>query len=460
MMGAYGILLPISSLPNRHGCGDFSLNVRNFLMLLQKNHVTYWQILPLNPMGLGDSPYQSYSSFAIDPIYISLDELTKQGYLPKIKNNHAFDLFVDFQNVRKFKEVYYRMAFQRFVKDDDFIAFTQKEWVKEYACYQMYLEQNQGKHWNEWTIFKDDPEQFEYHCFLQYIVFQQFKAFQQLVHQYGIQLIGDIPFYVGYDSSDVYFYQKQFLLDEYHQPLWIAGVPPDYFSKTGQRWGNPIYDWEAMKKDGYAFWLKRLEHMHRLYDLVRIDHFRAFDTYWMIDAKGKDAIQGHWEFGPSYDFFDTLFQMDPNYPLIAEDLGLLRQEVYTLRDHYGLSGMYILQFSLFEQTSHVNQIVYTGTHDNPTLKQWYLNLSNKDKKRVRKLVLSHRGQNVFEALLHYTCQCESKICIIPMADVLQSKHGRINTPGTIGKHNWSYRMVNDKGLAYALQSCFGKKELR
>lgn len=443
-----GILMPIASLPSRHGIGEFGPEAYKFIDLISKTQLKYWQILPLNPLGFGNSPYQPYSSFAGDEIYI---------YLEDMPHYDISSTKIDYDGARNWKEKYLREAYNKFEKDEDYEAFKKKAfWLDDYAHFMTMKKQNSSS-WQEWKNEKEDLEEVEYQCFIQYLFYKQWMDIKAYANKKGIQIIGDMPMYVGLDSADVYYSREDFLLDEDGYPTSVAGVPPDYFSKDGQLWGNPLYDWEKQKKDGYQFWMKRLSWNKDLYDIIRIDHFRAFDTYWSIPAKEKTARHGEWLLGPSYDFFDQLFKVYPDIKLIAEDLGDLREEVLTLKDHYHLLGMRIGQYSLGKQEEKEGFklpeycIVYTGTHDNDSVKGWYDSQSKKEKRRVRRILHRYKGKAP-EKILRFTLDSDCILSIIPVQDfIFLGGESRLNTPGTVGSPNWEWKLRD----FYMLESKLG-----
>ena len=333
---------------------------------------------------------------------------------------------------------------------------------------------NDGTCWNEWSreekdwpktrtpLPKEIEEEAAYQMFLQYIFYTQWMKVKDAANSCGIQIMGDVPFYVGVDSVDVWAGKDNFLLDEDGHPTFIAGVPPDYFSSTGQRWGNPIYDWEYMAKNGYQFWVHRIGYSSKLFDIIRIDHFRAFDTYWKIPASCPTAVEGQWIEAPGYQVIDTLKEKIPEVNLVAEDLGDLRPEVLALRDHYHLKGMKILVFDIDTKGKYAydcsddveNIIIYTGTHDNDTLMEWYKGLSRRAQCKVRRF-LKRKGfgqGSVKDRLIAYTLKSRAEYAILPAADFLgQGREGHINTPGTVGSPNWEWRMPEFEKIQKELQ---------
>lgn len=453
-----GILMPIASLPSFYGVGDFGLVSRKFITLIKTTGFKVWQLLPLNPLGYGNSPYQSYSSNAMDELYISLDFLVRDGYLLEVKNYQPDSILIDYEAVRKYKQDYLLEAFQRFKPTDEFELFCKQDWLNNYAVFMMLKKKNGLKCWNEWetedknwikdkkldiSIYEDE---IRYEMFIQFIAFKQWNELHSYANEAGIELIGDIPFYVGIDSVDVWESQDDFLLDGEGKPTSVAGVPPDYFNDEGQRWGNPLYNWEHMRKSGFKFWAERLAYAQELFDVIRIDHFRAFDTYWKIDASEATAIKGEWIEAPGVELFDAVFKKYPKLNLIAEDLGYLRPEVIELRDHFNLMGMRIIQYSLDEEgmkSDRENLTVYTGTHDNETLRSWYSHLAIEEKRSIQALFDESKFEEVDAcvSLIQYTLNSKANCAIISILDLLDDEmDSRINTPGTIGNPNWQWKM--------------------
>lgn len=468
-----GILLPLSSLPSNHGVGDMGANSYYFIDMLEKVQGRIWQILPLNPVGYGNSPYQPYSSFAGDEIYISLDELHKEGLLKELPEMFLEDAIkVDYEAVRTYKTKYLREAFKNFVPDQEYEEFISQQWVYLYAVYLTIKKKNDLKCWNEWPQMQKDwiktasydvssfHHEIQYEMFVQYIFFKQWIAIKNYANSKGIQIMGDIPFYVGVDSLDVWANQECFLLDEEGIPNFIAGVPPDYFSATGQRWGNPIYNWDYLKEDNYRFWQDRIAYNSKLFDIIRIDHFRAFDTYWKIPASCPTAIEGEWIEAPGYDVFHMFREKFPNVEIIAEDLGDLRPEVHELKEYFGLKGMKVVEFTFDPNESNndfedvENMVIYTGTHDNQTIKGWYLGQGAELQKDIdRKLEsLGYTDDSVSDRFVRYTLDSIADIAILPVQDVIGlDDSGRINTPGTLGTPNWEWKLSDFKGLEEKLE---------
>ncbi len=470
-----GILMPVASLAGRHGCGTFGKEAYHFIDAVSRAGLRIWQILPLNPLGYGNSPYQPYSSYAMDDLYISLDDLYERGLLHhKAPSFHRNASRIDYESVRKFREPYLREAWHNFVPDQNYTVFSFQEWLRNYAVFMTFRKINHNRCWNEWPDdMKNEPiegnidlKQYEdeilYQVFLQYILFLQWKDLKQYANDHDIEIMGDLPFYVGLDSADVWASRENFLLDKDGHPDFIAGVPPDYFSKTGQRWGNPIYNWDYMKKDHFKFWIERLSYTQRLFDAVRVDHFRAFDTYWKIKASCPTAVDGEWVEAPGYELFDALFKVAPDLEIIAEDLGDLRAEVLTLRDHYHFRGMRVIEFSfnpdgMEEDKDHL--LVYTGTHDNDPLYAWYQKHTSSERHKMRKYLWNHgyRKHSFVSDMTDYALHSNADMVIIPMCDWIHGDGStRINLPGTVGKNNWTWRMQNlsafEKRIAEIRQS--------
>ncbi len=464
-----GILMPVSALPSKTGVGDMGESAYQWIEILKKNGIKIWQILPLNPLGYGNSPYQPYSSYAGDELYISLELLYKEGLLEEIVPPYREKMTkIEYDLVRNFKEPYLKNAYNIFRnkgmhKDEKYREFVTQPWVQKYGVFRALKSTNGEKCWNEWKQNEKDwteirsqlpitvEEEAKYQEFLQYLFFTQWIKLKTKANESGIQIMGDLPFYVGVDSADVWSGKKNFLLDNEGRPTFIAGVPPDYFSETGQRWGNPIYNWEYIEKTNYQFWIDRIGYCNQLFDIIRIDHFRAFDTYWKIPASCPTAIEGEWVEAPGYEVIAALKNKIPGLNLVAEDLGDLRPEVLELKNYYHLKGMKILVFSIETKGKYArdisketeNVILYTGTHDNDTLMEWYGNLTTAAKRKVRRF-LKRKGLgkgSVKDRFILYTLKSKAEYVILPAQDILGlGKEGHMNTPGTVGTPNWEWRM--------------------
>lgn len=457
-----GLLMPVASLPSNYGIGDFGKGSLEFIDYVSSCGAKIWQILPLNPLGYGNSPYQPYSSFAGDELYIDLEQLYESGLLSELPEAFQKESSkIQYEEVRAYKEIYLKKAFSAFTPDEAYRTFAAQTWVYDYAVFLTLKKKNNLKCWNEWktehknwiqdrafdvSIYDTD---IRYEMFLQYLFFTQWIRVKQYANDRGIEIMGDIPFYVGIDSLDVWGNQEEFMLDTDGRPIFIAGVPPDYFSAVGQRWGNPIYNWEHMQKNGFRFWMERFGYNAKLFDIIRIDHFRAFDTYWKIPATCPTAVEGEWVEAPGYELFDQLLSVYPETKIVAEDLGDMRQEVYELRDHYQFPGMKIIQFT-FDPLEHnnsfadrENMIVYTGTHDNETIRGWFEN-QTEEARKAAELELYARGyeeETIAKQFVRFTLDNLADTAILPMQDVLGLYNdGRMNTPGTLGSPNWEWRL--------------------
>ncbi|NCA96947.1 MAG: 4-alpha-glucanotransferase [Bacteroidia bacterium] len=455
-----GLLMPVSALPNRHGIGDFGQETVSFLKLVKKAGFSYWQILPLNPIGYGHSPYQPFSSLAMDETYISLDELAKDGLLGSVPSFRINAKRVDFEKVKAFKTRYLHKAFANAIKRNPaYLSKLRKKMAKyhDYAVFMAFKKAHDYRPWNEWNeqeknwaqnhsdILSKYQTEIDYQLFVQAVLIKQWNKIKDKAHRLGLSIIGDLPFYVGHDSVDCYMNQKYFFLDQQGLPKLISGVGPDYFSKTGQRWGNPIYNFDMLKRDGYRFLIERIKDCGDICDFIRLDHFRAFDTYYVINAFEATAERGEWKLGPSYDFFEYLFKDFDSSRIIAEDLGAIRPEVLVLRDHYRFPGMDVMQFEILsDEVKPVNahNVYYIGTHDNDTLKGWYLKLDGAQKGKLRAILRKEALEgDIFEQMMKYALHHPNELCVLFLADILKlDNRARINKPGIIDDINWTYRL--------------------
>ena len=466
-----GILLPIASLPSKVGIGDFGGEAYKFVDLLASGDIKLWQILPLNPLGYGHSPHQPFSSFAIDEIYADLDELAARGDFPFTGSNYPFESRIHYEEVRDFKQKYLKASYEVEIKKDphcidEFVK--EHDWVVSWAYFMMFKREFPGC-WDSWPkaykeflekkskLPKAKEDAYNYEIWLQMTLYRQWDKLHAYANSKGIQIIGDIPFYVGFDSVDVWANQDQFLLDpETKQPTFIAGVPPDYFSATGQRWGNPIYDWEKMEKENFAFIKKRIVENAKMYDIIRLDHFRAFDTYWKIPSSCETAIDGEWIEAPGYKLFDSLFKEHPELKkaIIAEDLGDLRDEVLELRDHYDFPGMNVVEFTFHDaevtKEEHdtwdkENAVVYLGTHDNDTMLSHFYLLDDVEQGEWVN-ALSHLGYNdgsMVNRLIRYALNKKARYVVFAMQDILElDAYARLNVPGAVDDVNWTWKLVD------------------
>ena len=474
-----GMLLPISSLPSKYGIGTFSKEAYDFIDMLHDAGQSLWQILPLGPTGDGDSPYQSFSTFAGNPYFIDLDQLVEQGLLSK-EECDSYDWgdseeYINYEKVYLSRHEILRKAYTRsnIGKDQKFNEYCEqnKNWLHDYALYMSIKNSYHGKSWIEWnddiklrqeeamlSYEKELKEEIEFYKYLQYLFSQQWNKLKSYANKKGISIIGDIPIYVSLDSADTWSNPELFQLDENCTPIAVAGCPPDGFSAEGQLWGNPLYDWEYHKSTGYEWWMKRIKYSFELYDIVRIDHFRGFDEYYSIPYGDKTAMNGTWKKGPGIDLFKCLNEKLGNVDIIAEDLGFLTDSVKQLLKDTGYPGMKILQFAFDtrEDSDYLphnynrNCVVYTGTHDNNTICGWYKEISEEDK-MMSINYLNNKYTNENEIHWDFICLAMRSVadtCIIPVQDYLGlDSNTRINTPSTLGM-NWTWRRKKD---------CFSKE---
>ena len=463
-----GILLSVTALPSRHGIGDFGKEAKKFIDHLASMGFKVWQILPLNPLGYGNSPYQPYSSFAIDEQFVSLDDLVEEGLLDEVPDFNADAPKVHYDAVKAFKFPYLKKAYAAYVAKNGMrkiAAFKRSHpWVADWAVF-MTFKRRYPTSWNEWpkqaqdwiktrpALSKEDKEAANFEIWLQMILYAQWNAIHSYAKAKGIKIIGDIPFYVGFDSCDVWANQDTFLLDpDTHLPTVVAGVPPDYFSADGQRWGNPIYDWKRLEANGFEFIINRIHLNSVLYDILRLDHFRAFDTYWEIPAECPTAVDGEWKEPPGYLFFDTLLGKYPKLEIIAEDLGDLRPEVLELRDHYDFPGMNVIEFT-FEDCellhkgdwNRVNSVAYLDTHDNDTMLSYFYLMpeANQGAWLHRLGELGIVLGSAVDRMLTYCMRKPAKLAVLSMQDILNlDVHARTNVPGTVDDRNWTWKLVS------------------
>lgn len=485
---AAGVLLHPTSFPGRYGIGDFGHEAYRFIDFLAEAKQSYWQILPLGPTGYGDSPYQCFSAFAGNPLLISPDKLVEDGFLPETAVSQVPDFpkqAVDYGPVIPYKMDLLRQAHVHFVnhgtavQKEAFAQFCQEqaEWLEDYALFMAlktkFMPQDGGV-WNTWPqpIAQRQPaaiaewgeklaDDVGLHKFSQFLFFDQWLALKQAANERGIQIIGDIPIFVAFDSADVWANPGLFFLEEDGSPTVIAGVPPDYFSETGQRWGNPLYNWKKMKQNGYAWWVKRLQMCFTQADIVRIDHFRGFQAYWEIPASEPTAINGRWVLGPNADFFEAMEAQLGKLPLIAEDLGVITPEVETLRDRFDFPGMKILQFAFGgERNSHFlphnfnkNCVCYSGTHDNETVRGWYENASEDERDHIRRY-MAVDGHDIAWDMIRLSMASVADTAVSMMQDLMDlGNEARMNFPGKVGGYwRWRYQpyMLND-GVKHRLR---------
>lgn len=464
---ASGVLLHPTSLPGNYGIGSLGQAARSFVDFLVQARQTYWQILPLGPTGYGDSPYQCFSSNAGNPYLIDLDQMCVDGLLQASEIpawNNIQPHTIDYGTVIDFKMAVLRSAFKSFdaEKHTDYADFLQNEqsWIHDYCLFMALKGKFDNRPWYEWEdayrlrdadILEQEKEllasDIQFHAFLQYVFFNQWKAIKQYANNKGVKIIGDIPIYVAMDSSDTWCSPELFQFDENKTPLVVGGCPPDYFSETGQLWGNPIYDYAKMEEDGFTWWIERIRSNLALYDLIRVDHFRGFAGYWSIPYGAPNAITGQWVDGPGKKLFQAIKDALGEIPIIAEDLGLITPNVIELRDHFELPGMKILQFAFdsSEANDYIphnytpNCVVYTGTHDNDTALGWFQSAKDDDK-RYMLLYLNSDGRDICKDLIRAAWASVAQTAIVPMQDLLRlGTEARMNLPGST-VNNWLWRM--------------------
>lgn len=471
-MRASGILLPIASLPSKYGIGSFSKSAYEFIDCLTKAGQKYWQILPVGPTGYGDSPYQSFSTFAGNPYFIDPDTLIEEGLLTA-EEAVGYDFgdnprYIDYEKIYLSRFRMLHLAYERSSCSTDprFTAFRKENefWLEDYALYMAVKHSFDNLSWSEWSediklrkkeilaeykkLLEDD---IEFYVYIQYLFMKQWLKLKQYANDNGIKIIGDLPIYVAFDSADTWSKPELFQLDEKQNPIAVAGCPPDAFSATGQLWGNPLYRWEQHKASGYEWWISRIAYSFRLYDVVRIDHFKGFDEYYSIPYGDTTAEFGHWEKGPGLELFRTISKKLGNVDIIAEDLGYITDSVRRLLKDTGYPGMKVLEFAFDsrEDSDYLphnydkNCIVYTGTHDNDTILGWLNSISKED----RAMAYAYLNRNLKNARdLHWEFirlaqQSVAKLCIIPIQDCLGlGSEARINTPSTLGL-NWKWRLL-------------------
>ncbi len=476
-----GILLSVSSLPSRYGIGCFDQAAYDFVDWLEKAGQTYWQILPLGATshaGAFDSPYQAYSAFAGNPYFISLEALIEEGVLAKEEcdaaNFGSDPARVDYELLSQNRMPLLRKAYERSAvsKNNAYREFTETNswWLDDYALFMAVKAFFQNQSWTEWPrdirmhygpaldYYREKLYfEVEFHKFLQFTFWQQWRRLKKYANDRHIHIVGDIPIYVSPDGSDVWAHPEMFQLDENNLPTRIAGCPPDSFCADGQVWGNPLYRWEQHRQQGYHWWVTRMWYSYQLYDVVRIDHFRGFDEYFSIPADTGLAKDGRWEKGPGMELFRTLKEQLGDRGVIAEDLGHMTQSVRQLVRDSGYPNMKVIQFAFGEDdiggvneylphNYEPNCVVYTGTHDNDTVAGWFAGLSKSQKEQIRNYLADHDTPNkrMYQKLIHLAMASCAKTCIVPVQDWLGLDSGaRMNTPGSV-KANWSWRLLPDQ----------------
>jgi 4-alpha-glucanotransferase len=468
-----GILLHPTSLPGPYGIGDLGGSAYRWVDRLAQAKQTWWQMLPLNPTGLGDSPYSSFSAFAGNPLLVSPDALAEWG-LVRRENLGALQLpegRVDYGAVIERKTALLKTAWDNFRSGavawlrQEFEAFAaEQSWLDDFALFMAIKESRGGQPWQLWPeglrhrlaealerARRELADAVAQHQFRQFLFFRQWRALKGYAHERGVRLIGDLPIFVAADSADVWSNPKLFLLDTQLQPKTVSGVPPDYFAKTGQLWGNPHYDWDALKKTDYAWWLARIRATLTQVDLIRIDHFIGFDRAWHVRYGSETAERGEFVLGPGADFFASVQRQLGDLPFIAEDLGLVTPEVEQLRDGFEMPGMLILQFAFGGATENrflphnyvYNAVVYTGTHDNDTTRGWFKSINDQEREHLRRYT-DRDGSNVAWDLIRLAWGSVANYAVAPLQDVLDlGPEARMNLPGQAGG-NWGWRFRWDQ----------------
>ena len=469
MQRASGILMPVFSLPSKYGIGCFSKEAYKFVDKMKKAGQSYWQILPLGPTGYGDSPYQSFSTFAGNPYFIDLKTLIKEGLLTK-KECKACDFGdkadeIDYEKIYRSRFKVLKKAYDRFEKNEEYNSFVNENsyWLEDYALYMAIKDRNGGVSWKEWEAPLRDrdeaalskageelAEEIDFYRFQQYEFDKQWKKLHAYANGQGVKIIGDIPIYVAFDSADTWASPELFQFDEENNPTGVAGCPPDAFSATGQLWGNPLYNWEYHKATGYEWWIRRIAYCLKLYDVVRIDHFRGFDEYYAIPYGDETAVNGKWMPGPGMDLFRAIEEKLGRPEIIAEDLGFLTPSVLKLLKDSGFPGMKVLQFAFdaressnyLPHTYPTNCVVYTGTHDNDTTRGWYHEVGKSARDFAKEYMCKPRldEDSLVNDFIAMAMSSVADLCVIPMQDYLNlGSEARINIPSTLGG-NWVWRM--------------------
>ncbi|HWP11470.1 MAG TPA: 4-alpha-glucanotransferase [Ramlibacter sp.] len=462
-----GVLLHPTSLPGPHGCGDFGPAAYHFVDWLAAAGQSLWQVLPLNPVGHGNSPYQSVSTFAGSPLLVDLGELVERGWLGSIPDPGFERTRSDYARFAPWRMALLREAWRQFsahAGDADHRQLEkfhrqQSHWLDDYALF-MVLDERYGAPWNLWPtefarredaalrrLREEAGPQIGFWCFVQWQFMRQWLRLRSHAHGRGVRIVGDAPIFVAHHSADVWANAAQYLLDPRGEPTVVAGVPPDYFSATGQRWGNPLYDWALMRSDGYGWWHARLAHLVRCFDAVRLDHFRGFEGYWEVPAHEEHAVNGHWRPGPGRAFFDALHAALGPLPLIAEDLGVITPAVNKLRIACGFPGMRVLQFAFADTPANPylphnylpRTVAYTGTHDNDTTVGWWQQLGGHEREVVRRYLGPDADAAIHWSMMRALSQSVANTVIYPFQDVLglDGTH-RMNVPGLSGAC-WEWR---------------------
>lgn len=468
-----GILMHISSLPNEYGIGDMGKSAYEFIDFLKYSNQKLWQILPLGPVGFGNSPYQSFSSFAGNYLLIDMEELVDKKLLETddLLELKGFDTQkVDFENLGKIKTKLLLKSYQKLLENnflsEEIEVFYKKnrDWLEEYSLYMSLKEKFQNKPWQKWKkdyknrrfknwiITEEDKKIQNFYIFVQFIFYSQWYKLKEYANKNGIKIVGDIPIYVATDSADTWGNSEIFKFTKSKVPKKVAGCPPDYFSKDGQLWGNVVYDWKELEKRNFSWWISRIEHCFKVYDILRIDHFRGFESFWSVDFGRKTARKGKWEKGPGIKLFQVIEKKLGKLPIIAEDLGVMTPKVKKMLEKSGFPGMKILEFAFDSVDSEYlphkyceNSVAYTGTHDNDTILGWYENSPQWVKERCVDYLRNYLGSQgeINWDFIEGIWKSRANIVITQMQDLLGlDSSGRMNIPSTVGD-NWIWRMKQE-----------------
>jgi len=472
-----GILLHPTSLPGKFGIGDLGSEAYNFVNFLEAAGQRIWQVFPLGPTGYGDSPYQCFSAFAGNPLLISPEKLHENGFLLSEDINHV-PVFnphqIDFGKIIDYKKGLLRKAYENFKKNNNgtqnlFEEFcnSNKGWLEDYSFFMAAKDYHGGQLWTTWDkdlVLRDEAamnnwkdklsEDIKYHKFVQFQFFTQWREIKTYANSKGIKIIGDMPIFIAYDSADLWAHKELFTIDKEGELETVAGVPPDYFSETGQLWGNPLYRWKVMEQDDFLWWRQRFAQLLEMIDIIRIDHFRGFDAYWEIPGGAKNAIKGRWVKAPGEKLFNTMRKYLGEVPILAEDLGVITKDVVALRDKFNFPGMKILQFAFgagmerkFLPHNFIrNCMVYTGSHDNDTTRAYFEKVKNGNHdiySHVQRY-LNYYGEDIVGELIRAAYASVADLVVIPMQDILKlGGEARMNFPGKLGG-NWTWRFTWDQ----------------
>ena len=469
-----GVFLSISSLPSKDGIGTLGENAYKFVNFLKESGFSYWQVLPFNPTGFGNSPYQSFSTFAGNPYYIDLKLLIDEKILSKksfkeynYENSENVNYGLLFQEKFKVLRKAYKKSYKKLKDDIEIFCKNNAYWIEDYSLFMAIKDHLNGcsfLYWPDKLKIRDSEELIKYsellkddinfYKFIQFIFYRQFDNLVKYANENGIELICDLPIYVSMDSSDVWSNINLFMFNNDYVPKLVAGVPPDYFSKTGQLWGNPLYNYKKMKEDNYSWWVNRVKHLSKYCKNIRIDHFRGFEAFYAVKCGEETAIRGRWIKGPGKELFDEIEKNCPDIHIIAEDLGIITRPVRKLMNECGYPGMKVLEFAFdgsknnsYLPKKHIpNSVIYIGTHDNQTLKGFVDSL-DEEKKRYIRSCFRYKERSIEDLLIRALFQSKSNLAIINACDMLlKDDNCRMNEPSTSNNKNWSFRLLSLKDL--------------